>query len=81
MHITSLSKTPIVMDYVLTLSQFLYQLIASEVVTQELLSSILEMYRNSEMLVFYKTDAFKANMRQMMSVLLLQVAVGDGDDT
>ena len=81
MHITSLSKTPIVMDYVLTLSQFLYQLIASEVVTQELLSSILEMYRNSEMLVFYKTDAFKANMRQMMSVLLLQVAVVDGDDT
>ena len=69
------------MDYVLTLSQFLYQLIASEVVTQELLSSILEMYRNSEMLVFYKTDAFKANMRQMMSVLLLQVAVVDGDDT
>lgn len=68
------------MDYVLTLSQFLYQLIASEVVTQELLSSILEMYRNSEMLVFYKTDAFKANMRQMMSVLLLQVAVVDGDD-
>ena len=81
MPITSLSKTPIVMDYVLTLSQFLYQLIASEVVTQELLSSILEMYRNSEMLVFYKTDAFKANMRQMMSVLLLQVAVVDGDDT
>lgn len=80
MHITSLSKTPIVMDYVLTLSQFLYQLIASEAVTQELLSAILEMYRNSEMLVFYKTDAFKANMRQMMSVLLLQVAVVDGDD-
>lgn len=80
MHITSLSKTPIVMDYVLTLSQFLYQLIASEAVTQELLSAILEMYRNSEMLVFYKTDAFKANMRQMMSVLLLQVVVVDGDD-
>lgn len=68
------------MDYVLTLSQFLYQLIASEAVTQELLSAILEMYRNSEMLVFYKTDAFKANMRQMMSVLLLQVVVVDGDD-
>lgn len=68
------------MDYVLTLSQFLYQLIASEAVTQELLSAILEMYRNSEMLVFYKTDAFKANMRQMMSVLLLQVAVVDRDD-
>lgn len=68
------------MDYVLTLSQFLYQLIASEAVTQELLSSILEMYRNSEMLVFYKTDAFKANMRQMMSVLLLQVVVVDRDD-
>ena len=68
------------MDYVLTLSQFLYQLIASDTVTQELLSAILEMYRNSEMLVFYKTDAFKANMRQMMSVLLLQVVVVDGDD-
>lgn len=68
------------MDYVLTLSQFLYQLIASEAVTQELLSAILEMYRNSEMLVFYKTDAFKANMRQMMSVLLLQVVVVDRDD-
>ena len=68
------------MDYVLTLSQFLYQLIVSEAVTQELLSAILEMYRNSEMLVFYKTDAFKANMRQMMSVLLLQVVVVDGDD-
>ena len=62
------------MDYVLTLSQFLYQLIASEAVTQELLSAILEMYRNSEMLVF------KANMRQMMSVLLLQVVVVDRDD-
>lgn len=48
--------------------------------TQELLSAILEMYRNSEMLVFYKTDAFKANMRQMMSVLLLQVVVVDRDD-
>ena len=69
------------MDYVLTLSQFLYQLIASEAVTQELLSAILEMYRNSEMLVFYKTDAFKANMRQMMSVLLLQVVVVDRDDS
>ena len=68
------------MDYVLTLSQFLYQLIASEAVTQELLSAILEMYRNSEMPVFYKTDAFKANMRQMMSVLLLQVVVVDRDD-
>lgn len=68
------------MDYVLTLSQFLYQLIASDAVTQELLSAILEMYRNSEMLVFYKTDAFKANMRQMMSVLLLQVVVVDRDD-
>ena len=68
------------MDYVLTLSQFLYQLIASEAVTQELLSAILEMYRNSEMLVFYKTDAFKANMRQMRSVLLLQVVVVDRDD-
>lgn len=55
------------------LSQFLYQLIASDTVTQELLAAVLQIYRNTEMLVFYKTDSFKTKMRQMMSIVLLQV--------
>ena len=55
------------------LSQFLYQLIASDAVTQEPLAAVLQIYRNTEMLVFYKTDSFKTKMRQMMSIVLLQV--------
>mgnify|MGYP004645971127 FL=1 len=62
-----------VLEYVFALSQFLYQLIASDAVTQELLAAVLQIYRNTEMLVFYKTDSFKTKMRQMMSFVLLQV--------
>lgn len=62
-----------VLEYVFALSQFLYQLIASDTVTQELLAAVLQIYRNTEMLVFYKTDSFKTKMRQMMSIVLLQV--------
>ena len=62
------------------LSQFLYQLIASDAVTQELLAAVLQIYRSTEMLVFYKTDSFKTKMRQMMSIVLLQVREwGDGE--
>ena len=62
-----------VLEYVFALSQFLYQLIASDTVTQELLAAVLQIYRNTEMLVFYKTDSFKTKMRQKMSIVLLQV--------
>ena len=62
------------------LSQFLYQLIASDTVTQELLAAVLQIYRNTEMLVFYKTDSFKTKMRQMMSIVLLQVRERGGGE-
>lgn len=62
------------------LSQFLYQLIASDAVTQELLAAVLQIYRNTEMLVFYKTDSFKTKMRQMMSIVLLQVREWGGGE-
>ena len=62
------------------LSQFLYQLIASDTVTQELLAAVLQIYRNTEMLVFYKTDSFKTKMRQMMSIVLLQVREWGGGE-
>ena len=69
-----------VLEYVFALSQFLYQLITSDAVTQELLAAVLQIYRNTEMLVFYKTDSFKTKMRQMMSIVLLQVREwGDGE--
>ena len=69
-----------VLEYVFALSQFLYQLIASDAVTQELLAAVLQIYRNTEMLVFYKTDSFKTKMRQMMSIVLLQVREWGGDE-
>ena len=69
-----------VLEYVFALSQFLYQLIASDAVTQELLAAVLQIYRNTEMLVFYKTDSFKTNMRQMMSIVLLQVREWGGGE-
>ena len=62
------------------LSQFLYQLIASDAVTQELLAAVLQIYRSTEMLVFYKTDSFKTKMRQMMSIVLLQVREWGGGE-
>ena len=62
------------------LSQFLYQLIASDTVTQELLAAVLQIYRNTEMLVFYKTVSFKTKMRQMMSIVLLQVRERGGGE-
>lgn len=69
-----------VLEYVFALSQFLYQLIASDTVTQELLAAVLQIYRNTEMLVFYKTDSFKTKMRQMMSIVLLQVRERGGGE-
>lgn len=69
-----------VLEYVFALSQFLYQLIASDAVTQELLAAVLQIYRNTEMLVFYKTDSFKTKMRQMMSIVLLQVQERGGGE-
>ena len=69
-----------VLEYVFALSQFLYQLIASDAVTQELLAAVLQIYRNTEMLVFYKTDSFKKKMRQMMSIVLLQVREWGGGE-
>lgn len=69
-----------VLEYVFALSQFLYQLIASDAVTQELLAAVLQIYRNTEMLVFYKTDSFKMKMRQMMSIVLLQVQERGGGE-
>ncbi len=69
-----------VLEYVFALSQFLYQLIASDAVTQELLAAVLQIYRNTEMLVFYKTDSFKTKMRQMMSIVLLQVREWGGGE-
>ena len=69
-----------VLEYVFALSQFLYQLIASDAVTQELLAAVLQIYRNTEMLVFYKTDSFKTKMRQMMSIVLLQVREWGGSE-
>lgn len=69
-----------VLEYVFALSQFLYQLIASDTVTQELLAAVLQIYRNTEMLVFYKTDSFKTKMRQMMSIVLLQVREWGGGE-
>lgn len=69
-----------VLEYVFALSQFLYQLIASDAVTQELLAAVLQIYRNTEMLVFYKTDSFKTKMRQMMSIVLLQVRERGGGE-
>ena len=69
-----------VLEYVFALSQFLYQLIASDAVTQELLAAVLQIYRNTEILVFYKTDSFKTKMRQMMSIVLLQVREWGGGE-
>lgn len=69
-----------VLEYVFALSQFLYQLIASDAVTQELLAAVLQIYRNTEMLVFYKTASFKTKMRQMMSIVLLQVREWGGGE-
>lgn len=69
-----------VLEYVFALSQFLYQLIASDAVTQELLAAVLQIYRSTEMLVFYKTDSFKTKMRQMMSIVLLQVREWGGGE-
>lgn len=75
MHSVSLTATPEIMDYILTLSQFLYQLLASESVSQELLSVVLDIYKNTGMLPVYKSPAFKANLRQSLSLILLQVAL------
>ena len=75
MHSVSLTTTPEIMNYILTLSQFLYQLLASESVSQELLSAVLDIYQNTGMLPIYKAPAFRANLRQSLSLVLLQVTL------
>lgn len=57
----------------MTLSQFFYQLLGSETTPQEQLMDILSIYRNTDMLPFYKSTPFKSQMRQGLTVLLLQV--------
>lgn len=72
-HISLLSKSPEMMNYVMSLSGLFYELLASDITPLEQLSQILEIYRNSDMLPFYKTDLFKSNIRHSLSVVLLQV--------
>ena len=58
---------------VLRLSQFLYKILVWDAAPQALLSMVLKIFGNPEMLPFFKTDAFRAQMRQMISIVLLQV--------
>lgn len=64
------------MNYVVSISGLFYQLLASDTTPLEQLSQILEIYRNSDMLPFYKTDVFKSNIRHSLSLVLLQVCFG-----
>ena len=75
MHAVSLTATPEILNYILSLSQFLYQLLASDSVSQELLASVLDIYRNTGMLSVYKTPVFRANLRQALSLVLLHVVL------
>lgn len=63
---------------VVNLSQYLYKILISDSVPQELLLMVLKIFQGTEMLPFYKTDAFRTAMRQMLSVVLLQVAIRAG---
>ncbi|KAK8802514.1 hypothetical protein WA171_006193 [Blastocystis sp. BT1] len=81
MHSVSLTTTPEIMNYILTLSQFLYQLLASESVSQELLSAVLDIYKNTGMLPIYKAPAFRANLRQSLSLVLLQHVLSEVHST
>ena len=78
MHIGQLTSAPDVVEMVLQLSQFLYKILVGEAVPQELLSMVLKLFGSPEMLPFYKTEAFRTQMRQMISIVLLQVRLRTG---
>lgn len=61
------------MKYIIHLSQLFYQLLVNDNTPQEQLSQILSIFRNTDMLAFYKTNAFKNEMQQGLSIVLLQV--------
>ena len=63
------------MNYILSLSRFLYQVLASPQAPQELLSVVLNIYKNTEMLTVYKSNIFQTTLRQSLSTELLQVGL------
>lgn len=65
------------MEYVLALSRFLYEILAAEAAPQELLGDVLAIYKNTGMLTVYKAPAFRAGLRQSLSIVLLQVGAGE----
>lgn len=65
---------------VLQLSQYLYKILVWESAPPELLSMVLKLFGSPEMLPFFKTDAFRSRMRQMISIVLLQVGERAGLD-
>ena len=71
-HSTALTRSPEVLQYVLVLSRLLYAVLAAETAPQELLGAI---YRNTGMLTVYKAPGFRAELRQSLSVVLLQVGL------
>ena len=60
-HSTALTRSPEVLQYVLVLSRLLY--------------AVLAIYRNTGMLTVYKAPGFRAELRQSLSVVLLQVGL------
>ncbi|KAK8800862.1 hypothetical protein WA588_001693 [Blastocystis sp. NMH] len=71
-HSTALTRSPEVLQYVLVLSRLLYAVLAAETAPQELLGAVLAIYRNTGMLTVYKAPGFRAELRQSLSVVLLQ---------
>ena len=49
--------------------------LAAETAPQELLGAVLAIYRNTGMLTVYKAPGFRAELRQSLSVVLLQVGL------
>lgn len=74
-HSTALTRSPEVLQYVLMLSRLLYAVLAAETAPQELLGAVLAIYRNTGMLTVYKAPGFRAELRQSLSVVLLQVGL------
>lgn len=72
-HVTTLSKSPEVVNHMLNISQLFYQLLTSDTVSQEHLSQILAIYRNADMLPFYKSSGFRSGLKQNFTTVLLQV--------
>ena len=50
-------------------------MLAAETAPQELLGAVLAIYRNTGMLTVYKAPGFRAELRQSLSVVLLQVGL------